>query len=372
MKEKKKKNKKQQLTIFMIGMFIFLCFILSILYSLGMKQLTYHNVYKNISELSEQTATQLSMSIKNQMKFLDLIVDFINGGYAKTEDEIFKRFEPDLTSYHFTRLVILDSKGNGKTSDGYTVKNYPNIEEFFAQETTYLSENRPSTVSENQVNIYSKVFDWHGEKKVIFATIHTNNYEEILERRLFNGLGTTYLINNQGEILIGAQEKNWNSNFYEYLKNNYQVKSKKELEKITNMSNQILNNKVGTFYISLKNQVHFIHYEKFNINNWYVVTLAPGSTIAKELSTFLSISLGLCFLQLIILFSIFIYIYLGKQKQNKQLYEMAYLDPITNLGNEYFFKEHSKEFLNQSPNHQYIMMIDINKFKHFKFSNKTE
>ena len=367
MKKKKqitlKKNKK---IVLLISILILVCAILSYMYMKGMKDLTYHNVYTNISELSEQTANQLNLSIQNQMKYLNIIVDFINGGYANTEEEILKRFEPDLDNYHFTRLVILDEQGNGITSDGHTVKNYPNIAEFFAQKDVYLSENRPSTVSNNQVNIYSKTFTWQGKKKVIFATINTENYQEILSRRLFNGQGVTYLINAEGMILIDSfQENHTNEKIYPYIIEKHGLNSSKEQEKLINMEKKIKENEVGTFDFLSHNDVYFLHYERVNINDWYVVTIAPGSSIAKELTTFLGISLGLCYILLFLIAIVFLCFYITNQKKNKKLYEIAYIDEITNLGNDIYFKEKGQTFLEEKKKNKYIAIFDINKFKHF-------
>ena len=97
-------------------------------------------------------------AIEEQKKFVEIMVESIDRGYFKTTDDIFDRFKVDLEDYNFTRLVILDKNGNGTTSDGHVVENYPNMQEFFSKEDVYLSENRPSTVSDNQVNIYSKKF----------------------------------------------------------------------------------------------------------------------------------------------------------------------------------------------------------------------
>ena len=74
-------------------------------------------------------------------------------------------------------------------SDGYKVNNYPNIEEFFIQDGIYLSENRPSTVSQGQVNIYAKTFIFNNKKYVLFATINTSDYKEILSRIFFFYIG---------------------------------------------------------------------------------------------------------------------------------------------------------------------------------------
>ena len=129
-----KLNFKWIFSIFILVLF------LSFVYVQFIKKLTNQNIYHNITELSEQTATQLRLAITEQEKFVEIMVDSINRGYFKTPEEIFDRFKGDLEDYNFTRLVILDQNGNGTTSDGHIVQNYAHIQEFFAQDAVYLSE----------------------------------------------------------------------------------------------------------------------------------------------------------------------------------------------------------------------------------------
>ena len=354
-----KLNFKWIFSIFILVLF------LSFVYVQFIKKLTNQNIYHNITELSEQTAAQLRLAITEQEKFVEIMVDSINRGYFKTPEEIFDRFKGDLEDYNFTRLVILDQNGNGTTSDGHIVQNYAHIQEFFAQDAVYLSENRPSTVSNNQVNIYSKTFQLNQQKLVLFATINTEDYKEILLRRLFNGKGGTYLINNDGIVLIdsfGVIQEN-NVNLYDFLRANYHITNQNDLAKLKTMSQNIQDLQVGTFDINFDNNTYFLHYEKVNVNNWYVVTVAPNSIIGKELTLFLTISLSVCLLIIFIIMGICIYIDLSNQKRNRKLYKVAYIDPVTLLGNATYFKENGSIFLQHQTKNKYIVTLDINKFK---------
>lgn len=364
-KDKNVKANKSKLNIIWIILIFVITLILSVVYITYIKDLVYKNVYTNISELSEQTATQLELAISEQKNFVHIMVDSINRGYFKTTEEIFDRFKNDLDNYNFTRLVILDKRGNGKTSDGYTVTNYTNIEEFFAQEEVYLSDNRPSTVSNYQVNIYSKTFSFKGEEKVLMATIRTEDYKKILLRRLF-GKGGTYLVNNDGTVLIDSFDniKGDNVNFYDYVKESYDLTDKKELQKIYDMAKGIKEKRTDTFDIRVGNETYFIHYEKVGINDWYVITTASDDTIARELIWLVVISLILCLLISFTIICISIYINISNQKKNKKLYKVAYIDSVTELGNETYFKEKGADYLQSESNkNKYIVSIDINKFK---------
>ncbi len=329
------------------------------------KNLTYQNVYNNISELSEQTTAQLNLSISEQMKFVEIMVDSINSGYFKSINSIFERYEHDLEDYHFTRLVVLDKHGNGTTSDGHIVENYANIEEFFNQDTVYLSENRPSTVSDNQVNIYSKTFRFQNQDLALFATVNTEDYKEILLRRLFHGEGGTYLINNSGSVLIDSfGEINQNNvNLFDFLKTKYDLSSNHEIEKLAQMAKDIKSRQVNTFDIHFDKNTYFIHYERLNVNDWYVVSIAPDDTIAKELTTFITISLITCLVITFVVISICVYIDFSNQEKNRKLYNIAYIDPVTSLGNQLYFQENGARFLQSHDKHCYILSLDINKFK---------
>lgn len=365
MKIKNMYNNRYKIRILWLVTIFTIIIAVSFFYVNFLRDLIYRNTYDNISELSKQTTNQLNNSIDTQKQFVQQMVDFIDKGYAKTPEEVFKRFNDDLDNYHFTRLVILDKNGNGTTSDGFTVENYENMDEFFAQDNVYLSENRPSTVSNNQVNIYSKTFKFHNEELVLFATINTVNYKDILTRRLFNGQGGTYLINNNGSILIDSFDiiTENNVNLYDFMKEQNGMEGSHSSEQIDIMASNIKKHQNGTFDAKFRSNTYFVHYEKLAENDWYVVTIAPASIIARELNLFLGISLALCFLINIIIIGTFIYIDVSTQKQNRKLYKVAYIDPITSLGNEVLFKEKGTLYLQNSSDNKYIVSIDIDKFK---------
>ncbi len=309
------------------------------------------------------TATQLNLAINEHKRFVQIIADAVDKGYLKTADQIFDSYRDDLSTYHFCRLVIVDKNGNGITSDGYTIENYENINEFFTHNDVYLSEDRPSVVSDAQVNIYSKVIHLDGESKVLCATIYTEDYKNILVSKLFDGQGGTYLINNNGDVLIDSFDiiKENKVNLYNFIQANYSLTSS-GISKITDMSTNIKNNISGTFDINLNKNTYFINYTPVDVNNWYVVSIAPDDIIAEELIFFLRISFGVCLFINLIILAICIYIDISNQRETKKVYKVAYIDPVTAFGNELYFKEYSTALLKNSANNRYIISIDISKF----------
>lgn len=115
-------------------------------------------------------------------------------------------------------------------------------------------------------------------------------------------------------------------------KTNLHQQQKKKNKKLMKCQKQFGNKQTGTFDAKLGEDIYFIHYEKVGINDWYVVTTAADETIASELIRLIVLSLGLCLLVNLILISITIYIDYSNQKQNRKLYKVAYIDPITRTG----------------------------------------
>lgn len=344
--------------------------IMTFLYLKYINELTRKNVYQNITELSEQTATQLNTVIAEQKKFVEILVDNINNNLYEKPEDVFEIYRDDLEDYHFTRLVILDRDGNGTTSDGLVSHNYPGIDKYFAEhegkgDTVQLSENNMSAVTNAQVNTYSRLFTFNGKEYILYAVVKTENYSDLLPRKLFNGQGGTYLINNNGEILIDSYKKitSDHANIYDYWKNTYNFKSNDELNKLKVMQEDIKIGNNNSLEISLDNETYFVHYTKLNINDWYVITVVPDSVIAKEFDTFLSTSFVICIGFSFILIGIFSYINITAQKNGRRIYNVAYIDPITLLGNAIYFKENSVKFLENSEDSNYIISVDINRFK---------
>lgn len=331
------------------------------------KKSTYENVYNNIRELSEQTTEQLNLAISEQKRFIEIIIDSINSGFFNTPNDIFKRYTSDLDSYHFTRLVILDENGNGTTSDGHVVKNYANIESYFekSKDSVYLAENRPSAIAgvNYLVNVYAKTFMLNGKNLILFATIHTNDYKEILSRQLFHGKGATYLVNNDGLVLIDSSNAvtEDNVNFYDLL--DAQSLNEIDITKINEMKQGIKSKQVGTFDIRIDKSTYFIHYAKLNVNDWYTISIVPDDTIAKEILQFLKIAVAVCVVITFVILGVSIFIDLTIQNKNRKLYKIAYIDPVTEFGNEFYFKENGARFLQTSSKTKYIIALDINKFK---------
>jgi hypothetical protein len=68
-----------------------------------------------------------------------------------------------------------------------------------------------------------------------------------------------------------------------------------------------------------------MHYEKVNVNDWYVISIAPDDTIAKELLQFIQIAIAVCIGITFAILGVSIFIDLSSQKKNRKLSIMLIL-----------------------------------------------
>lgn len=74
MGKKKRDRSSIKLNIWWIILLFIAILIMSFFYIGAIKDLVYKNIYHNITELSEQTATQLNLAITDQKRFVEIII----------------------------------------------------------------------------------------------------------------------------------------------------------------------------------------------------------------------------------------------------------------------------------------------------------
>ena len=131
------------------------------------------------------------------------------------------------------------------------------------------------------------------------------------------------------------------------------------------IEDNIKNEVSGTRTLQTTDGKYYMVYEPIGANDWSIATFIPSKAIAGEINSALLITFILAIIVILIILSICIYIVISNNKKQKQLFEYAYLDPITKKGNIYYFRKKGQEKLDKEKHkeNQYLLVLDINKFK---------
>ena len=89
-----------------------------------------------------------------------------------------------------------------------------------------------------------------------------------------------------------------------------------------------------------------------------------SKAIAGEINRALLTTFILAIIVILIILSICIYVVISNNKKQKQLFEYAYIDPVTKKGNIYYFRKKGQEILEkrkaqESNVTQYIAVLDM-------------
>lgn len=358
----KRQEKNYIIPIVVIVIIMLIMISLSLVYMKYIQNLIDENTLKNLGELTSQDAENVKNKIAQHKKILDNLVNQINEEKEISNAKIFKIFENSLAKDEFSRIGVLYEDGRCITSDGEIVDLSDDIESFFSSDDIQLSKSRKSKVDQEEINIYSKKLNNGNENIVILLVIETYNYEKIFSGKIYNGEGNEYIIDSEGIILVNSNNRENGYSLFNILGT---LKGEDNLQKQEKMKIDIKNNLDGQIKYNISGKYYYTSYEYLNINDWYLIIITPGSAIAQEYNK----SLVITFISSIIvnfgILIIAIYIVMSNKSKRKKLYELAYIDKLTGLGNYNYFIEISKELLKNNDGRYHLIILDIDKFKTF-------
>ena len=358
-----KENKKQIVTIIIIFL---------ILITIGIAYMTYMlnrieaNTNNSIETIVKNDANNLKTEITEQKAILQSITNEILSDKIVDSEKIFDMYERSDVTSHFIRMAIMYEDGRTITNDGHEVNYSDEIDNFFSNNEIHISENRVSKIDEEEITIYSQAISIENEKIAILLIVKTESYKDTFSNKVFEGKGFSYIVDKGGNIIVSANTDKKTGNLVENIEQMLIGSSKERFEANKNtIQDNIKNEVAGARTLQTTDGQYYMVYEPIGANDWSIATFIPSKAIAGEANRALLTTFILAIIVIFIILSICIYIVISNNKKQKQLFEYAYIDPITKKGNIYYFRKRGQEILDKekSKENQYLLVLDINKFK---------
>ena len=371
-----KENKKQIVTIIIIFL---------ILITIGIAYMTYMlnrieaNTSNSLETIVKNDANNLKTEITEQKAILQSVTNEILSDNIVDRKKIFDMYERSDVTSHFIRMAIMYEDGRTITNDGYEVNYSDEITNFLSNNEIQISENRTSKIDGEEITIYSQAINVKNERIAILLIVKTESYKDTFSNKVFEGKGFSYIVNEDGNIIVSANTNKTTGNLVDSIEQMLVGSSKERFMANKNTIQENIKNEVaGARTLQTTDGQYYMVYEPIGTNNWSIATFIPSKAIAGEINRALLITFILAIVVILIILSICIYIVISNNKKQKQLFEYAYIDPITKKGNIYYFRKKGQELLskrkkqfteneveseenkNQSA---YIIVLDINKFK---------
>ena len=345
--------------------------ILIILITVGVIYMTYMikrieaNTNNSIKTIVKNDASNLKAEITEQKAILQSITNQILTDNIVDEEKIFDMYErSDITS-KFVRMGIMYEDGSTITNDDYRVDYSDEKENFFANNKIHVFENRISKINGEEINIYSQAIDIKNEKIAILLIVSTDSYKNTFSNKIFEGEGFSYIVDETGKIVVSANIGKGKGDLLENISQMLIGASKERFEaNRTVIEKNIKSGISGARTLQTENGKYYMVYEPIEVNGWTIVSFIPSKAIAGEINKALIATLIISIISILVILSICIYIVVLYNKKQKQLYKYAYIDPVTQKGNIYYFRKNGQEKLEKEDvSNLYIAILDINKFK---------
>ena len=337
------------------------------------QKLTNQNTLNDLNEITKQDVLKIENIAYEHTRILQTIINEIEIKNLKDIESIFEVYKRNSGNNQFSRLGIMFDNGIAITSDEQTVDLSNEIEEFFNTDEVKISQTRQSKVDSKLINIYSKTTYIGEEKVVILLVIETKKFEETFINSIYNGNGNEYIINSSGKIIAKSNNQiDDDKNIFNLIINHIDKKDN-NLKKIEKIKTDLSDKKNGESILYKNIQKYFIIYQKLNINDWYLVIETQGSMVAGELNQVIRIVFVISLIIILTITAFSVYIILATERKKERLYNLAYIDPVTNLGNLNYFNEFGQSIIDEEINKEkFIFTIDIDKFKSFnkKYGHK--
>ena len=358
-----KENKKQIVTIIIIFLILITILIAYMTYMLNRIEANTNN---SIETIVKNDANNLKTEITEQKAILQSITNEILSDKIVDSDKIFDMYERSDVTSNFVRMAIMYEDGRTITNDGYEVDYADEIANFFSNNEIHISENRISKIDEEEITIYSQAISIDNEKIAILLIVKTESYKDTFSNKVFEGKGFSYIVDKDGTIIVSANTDKETGNLIENIEQMLVGSSKERFEANKNTIQDNIKNEVsGSRTLQTTDGQYYMVYEPIGANDWSIATFIPSKAIAGEVNRALLTTFILAIIVILIILSICIYIVISNNKKQKQLFEYAYIDPITKKGNIYYFRKKGQEILDKekSKENQYLLVLDINKFK---------
>lgn len=357
-------NKKPILKSISIGsiILIIIC-VLGIFYIHAVKKNLTEGAHIYMEEIAKQSAKVIKAHIDGDLEMLEAISLFI--GNNESLDHIFDILNKENTKSQFKRMGIIYSDGRALTTDGAKMnlleRNYFKLA---MEGKKNISETLIDKTDNKNINVYAVPIHNNGIiDKILFATHDTEIYKEHISVDLFNGTGFSYIVQNNGNIVVNSTHPN----SVKGITNIFDEIEKDKLKYDDDLSlikDNMQNGKNGIFRYSVGERSYYMSYEPIGTNNWYMLSNIPVEFITKKSDNLISLTLFVCATVILGFALLFTYIASMQNKSKKILEKIAFVDNLTGMPNWNKFKINSTELLKTNIDKNYaIILFDIDKFK---------
>ena len=343
------------------SLLIFIIVIIAYVYTSYLDHFLESETQTTLKELSQQSATTIQNRLRGDFNTLDAIATYIGNASPDNILGTLPVLDQENNRNSFKRMGIITPDGVAHTTDGYD-------EDFSDRDYFYKALGGKTVVSGiltdkfggEPITVYAAPIRSNDKiLGVLFATNAISQYSKVLSVTSFNGKGYSYIINDNGDIIIRSNHPGSNQNIENITELSYSNdKTRSQVIKALEARETC----VGEYHYN--GELYYFSIAPVDTNNWNVLIVAPKSVVSEKSSQIIQSTLLTWGIILFFFTALIVYIEIHQRKSRRELKRMAYTDDITGFSNFNKFVLDSEHWLGGKKELQYaIVSFDIDKFK---------
>lgn len=318
-----------------------------------------------LSEVAKQSANTIRTQVRGDLDLLQAVATAIGVIPQPTEAIITSLMKAESAANNFKRMGFVYPDGIAVLSDDLLldISRQSHFQKALAGEPN-VSNRIPDSADGLDI-VVEAVPVYHDGKiiGVLFATRGTQEYADMLDVESFRGEGYSLIIRANGDKMVGSRHKNAVSGMH----NIFNSPDDPDHRLAPLIEEELQQHKSGTitYRSAEKGELH-ISYEPLGINDWYLFSVVPTATLTAQINALIWLLLVLCVTVALSGLAVWGYFYLDHKRNRQQLYQLAYLDPVTGFPNAEANRPAAIKLLREHPENRYaVVAMDVSKFKIF-------
>lgn len=322
-------------------------------------------IKQNIEDVAQQNAAVLYSKIHAEHELLSSLAKELQGVTPDIMEKKLKEFEIFIENFNIKRFAITFSNGMTYSTDGEVTdlsyrEFYKNGMEGKCSLTGVLSDAlRPE---HGQVNVMTiPIMNEEGAVTGVFGLAYdTKSFNESMQIESFGGAGCSFAVNEDGQIMMitGNDTLEISKNLFEEL---LEYDSRNE-EVVLGLQSMMEKQEAGEGLLYLTEKYYYYCVPIGLMDGtvpWYVFTMIPSGLFQDRTYTIQMNQYVSSFLVVVLVLMGVVMIIVSLSEQNRQMFQLAYVDSVTGGSNfEKFWSDMEKQRNRQG----YIISMSIANF----------
>ena len=359
------RHRNQKLLFISIMIAVFAVIIICTFFVIRLFSVTQDESERYLTELTDSVADSVNKRIEANMNVLQAIsLTYADGLYGN--DMEFLQNMAEMQG--FIRISVMNKDGVSLGSDGsyFDFSQTPEILKVLQGYPTVVNGSWAYIGEENGFAYAVPVFEGSLVIGALVACDTMDSVKDYLSQEYFDGNGFYHIIEPDGTLVIKSDKANSmvnENNFFDVLSLNSAMNKGSNVE---TMKQRIAQGESGTVYYTLNEDgiSKICKYVPLSQNGLYLLLIIPDKAANSQFHILVTEAVVVNAAISVIFILVVIFLFKIYNRRNKQLYNIAFTDPITNGYSQTRFTIEAEKKIHFSPAETYsFITLNVSKFK---------